>query len=268
MSFELIKFPAGELQVKVIVPNWLSGNPAAELYDYVDVYCKFSGSDDITSLSLIYDAIKRVQPKVDIHLNIPYFPAARQDRTEISGESYGLLVYANLINSIGFKTITVADPHSDVLAGMFNVGVLNVISQERAFDHSFHYNKLSLVEKRVVLISPDNGASKKTEKIAKVLASNNYDVTLIQAIKRRDYKTGKIESIIVPDFSSDLSKTVLVVDDICDGGGTFIALHAAFKHQLKPGDRTILWTTHGIYSKGKEALSMYDDVLCYNEMSS
>jgi ribose-phosphate pyrophosphokinase len=48
-------------------------------------------------------------------------------------------------------------------------------------------------------------------------------------------------------------KTCLIVDDICDGGGTFV-LAANYLHSL--GAKNIaLYTTHGIYSKGTDVLS-------------
>jgi ribose-phosphate pyrophosphokinase len=91
---------------------------------------------------------------------------------------------------------------------------------------------------------------------------------MLQATKKRDLQTGKIigyELIDKPDLSG---KLVLVVDDICDGGGTFLALSNAIDEHSGNACEKHLYVTHGIFSKGKEVLNNhYSKVFCYNDMS-
>lgn len=56
----------------------------------------------------------------------------------------------------------------------------------------------------------------------------------------------------------DPDKSIIIFDDICDGGGTFIA-EAKFLKERFPGRKLELFVTHGIFSKGFEELFKYFD---------
>lgn len=109
------------------------------------------------------------------------------------------------------------------------------------------------------MISPDAGANKKTLEMAKFLGHNNF----IRADKIRNVKTGSIEHTAVYGCVKD--KDCLIVDDICDGGATFIAL----AERLKFGDAksVSLYVTHGIFSKGKQHLldNGVDHIYCFHD---
>jgi ribose-phosphate pyrophosphokinase len=69
--------------------------------------------------------------------------------------------------------------------------------------------------------------------------------------KHRDPETGKFLGFEVP-----LIKTpkALIVDDICDGGGTFRGIAAKVREQ-QPGEvQMFLYVTHGIFSQGLAGL--------------
>jgi hypothetical protein len=87
-NVEPIQFSAGELQVRLF---------DVDLSTLESVSVEFRSSDDIITLGLVADTIKRARGSLDgIDLFIPYFPAARQDRVE-GQESFGLKVYADII---------------------------------------------------------------------------------------------------------------------------------------------------------------------------
>ncbi|MEL6720431.1 MAG: phosphoribosyltransferase family protein [Bacteroidota bacterium] len=65
-------------------------------------------------------------------------------------------------------------------------------------------------------------------------------------------KTGQLSDFQV--YANDLNaKNCLIVDDICDGGRTFIGLAEALKH--KGANRLYLAVSHGIFSYGFEELN-------------
>jgi ribose-phosphate pyrophosphokinase len=78
-------------------------------------------------------------------------------------------------------------------------------------------------------------------------------------------KTGKLSGFKV--FADDLKgKTCVIVDDICDGGGTFLGLAKELKD--KSCGKLILIVTHGIFSKGLEKLTeVFDEVFSTNSFS-
>ncbi len=266
-----IKFPAGEIQC--VGGNWITCNKTTKFL----MICNFRSSDDIIKLLMLYDSLKRVSASTPIDLLIPYFPAARQDRSVLT-ESFGLQVYANIIKTLKINSIVVDDPHSDVLAGMFPAGVLQIRKQVDLFMESNVSHWISPV---TILVAPDNGAVKKIEEIYKQMKENiakDIDLRIVYGTKTRNYQTGKIMSYSLPllfDNISDVDKiSIIVIDDIVDGGATFVEIGKEIERQMHANNvsanvRKILHTTHGIYSKGKDLLLEYYNTLsCTNDMSS
>ena len=108
-----------------------------------------------------------------------------------------------------------------------------------------------------MLISPDGGALKKIYKVSEYLGG----VEVVECSKSRDVKTGKLSGFKV--YSEDLEgKDCLIVDDICDGGGTFIGLAAELKN--KNAGKLYLAVSHGIFSKGFDSLRCFDKIFTTN----
>jgi ribose-phosphate pyrophosphokinase len=171
-----------------------------------------------------------------------YIPYARQDRVCQIGDAFSLKVFANLINSLNFTRVFVADAHSSVATALLD----RVIEkpQSKYAHQMIKYNKFDY------LISPDAGASKKSVEFASVLNADGWDIEVVQALKVRD-KSGNITNtnILHDNFEG---KSCLMVDDICDGGRTFIELAKIVK--ANGAGRIGLYVTHGIFSQGVDVL--------------
>lgn len=205
----------------------------------VMITCRPASFNDIGLLLLAADALKRMGVS-DLELFMPYFPAARQDRVMVPGEPLSVKVYADLINSVGFNKVTIFDPHSEVTGALLEqVKILH--------NHKF-VEKCIGDTKDYFLIAPDGGALKKIYKLSQYLGG----VPVIEASKQRDVKTGKLTGFTA--YTDDLNgKPCYIVDDICDGGGTFLGLAEVLK--AKNAGPIYLIVSHGIFSKGLEALS-------------
>ena len=239
-KLDVISFPGGERNVKLedsLIDILECGTNS------VSVSCYFRGSDDIIDLLLVSNAIRSISPNSKIFLKIPYFPAARDDRLMVEGQAFGLQVYAQMIKLCNFEHISVVDPHSDVLGGMFEPGKLEIKSQTDFFD-------IQIVE-RMCLVAPDSGAVKKAFRTAQ-----EFELPLIEASKKRDVSTGEITSTYINPEDVKKFETFVVVDDICDGGRTFIELAKAIE-AIKPEADLKLMVTHGLFTKGKEELLKY-----------
>ncbi|KAG1390037.1 hypothetical protein G6F58_013116 [Rhizopus delemar] len=94
----------------------------------------------------------------------------------------------------------------------------------------------------VTLMAPDAGARKRVQALAKKLGV--ADVRFAEKV--RDPQTGRITEPRVPDDIP--AQPVLVVDDICDGGRTFLELAAALRDKTR--QPLYLYVTHGLFSKG------------------
>lgn len=181
----------------------------------------------------IVDSIKEQGGKVK-NLIIPYVPGARQDRVNPTGDIlFAAKGFADMINARKFSRVLILDPHSKVIADKIKNSVefpLTEVANQIPHDHY------------TGIIAPDKGAGARALKFA-----GEYGLGVTLATKLRDVSTGALSG-----FSVDVKPgRYLVVDDICDGGGTFIGLGEKIKEQGSIAD---LYVTHGIFSKGTRKL--------------
>jgi ribose-phosphate pyrophosphokinase len=224
-SYEKFNFPVGEMHIKVAN---LGLEPKVEM--------SFERNEEIVELLLINDALSRMDRRIKV-LSIPYVPFGRQDRVAVPGECFSLAVFAQIINQINAENVVVYDPHSDVTTALINNCA--VVKQWQIFKPMLEGKSDFL------LISPDGGALKKIYE----LASRVECFAVTECSKMRDVKTGTISGVQV--HSNDLfKKDCYIVDDICDGGRTFIEIAKVLKE--KNCGKIILMVTHGFFTKGLE----------------
>lgn len=186
-----------------------------------------------------------------ISLTYPYLPYARQDRVMDRGVPFSLKTFCNMLNALKLDVVKIYDPHSDVTPALINN--CHVVHQ-----HEIAWQvvpRILLTDPNVLLVSPDAGAFKKVAQIRQHLPEK-----IAIGVKTRDVATGKITStsVVSPHIPIE-GRDCLIVDDICDGGFTFVALAKALRAQ---GARSVyLYVTHGIFSKGfDELLSVIDEI--------
>ena len=235
---KVFNFPGGEVHVQLDDEEMTRYEHQANLWS----------SDDIMRMLLVNNALEPVAG--DLTWTIPYVPYARQDRRANSNEPLSIQVMAQLINSMGASEVRIWDPHSDVTAAL--IKNVTIIPQEQLVHRMIGHKHYDAV------VAPDTGATKKALKVAARLQAS-----VIQAHKVRDTLTGQISATRLLDYKSIFDKRVLVVDDICDGGRTFIELGKILRDELP---HTLdLYVTHGIFSKGLDTLlSIYDQIYCPN----
>lgn len=227
IQFQSFTFSGGEPHIKI--------NPDFDVSETVTITHRINSFNDFGLLLLAIDALKRMDVKL-INVFIPYFPAARQDRVMISGEPLSVKIYADILNSLKLNKIIVFDAHSEVTPALLDN--CEVIS-----NHAFIAEVLKKIGKEVKLISPDGGALKKIYKVSEYLGG----VEVVECSKSRDVKTGKLSGFKV--YNDDLQgMDCLIVDDICDGGGTFVGLAEELKK--KNAGKLYLAVSHGIFNKG------------------
>lgn len=241
LNFKEFLFPAGEVSVKLNADDYsffsVDGEPRRDS-PWITVVARIQSSDDLMKLAMLKDALNRTE-RTPVRLVMPYVPYARQDRVCDRGESFSLKVLGKFINALDFQKVTVFDPHSTVTEGVLER--LKVISQ---FDIVNKWLDLTQLASRCLLVSPDAGANKKTAEIAGYLGHDAF----IRADKLRDLTNGKIKETIV--YCDDLKgRDVLIVDDLCEKGGTFILL--AKELRKKNCGKVHLFVSHGVFG-GKD----------------
>jgi ribose-phosphate pyrophosphokinase len=151
------------------------------------------------------------------------------------------------------------DAHSDVAAACINK--FGSSGQHHTIAEFF---KSYEITGEYYLVAPDAGAMKKIYKAADKVG---YTGKILVCMKHRDEATGKITSteIVFPE-GYNKTATLVIVDDICDGGRTFIEIAKAARTAGHIG-KIYLVVTHGIFSNGYEELrSHLDGVFCTNSV--
>ena len=232
-GIETFFFPGGEPHAKI--PNLLMG-------DYLLVL-KLRTWEDVGRAICVLDAIWQQQEQTEppfrtnVKVFIPYFPGARQDRSD--GRTPVTRDLMEMMLGYGDGMIHVFDIHSFRDSDRFSMrnwmpSDLNL----RTYIDPDHY---------VGIIAPDEGAVARARDFASALDPH---MPVIVATKTRDFATGRITGYELPQAVFDAER-YLVVDDICDGGATFNLLVDAVPKECKLD----LWVSHGIFSKGVAALS-------------
>lgn len=194
---------------------------------------RFSNYQDLHKI-LAVNSVLRDFGVAKVKLFCPYILAARSDRRFKTNQSFDLKLVTEILNSCGFDEIKIMDPHSDVLPALLNNCSVISLSGE-----GWNPNPCWWQDK--VLISPDAGAYKKVFKFAETM-----DLPLIPGNKIRN-ADGHPETVFYGDVSGC---DCIILDDICDGGRTFLNLGEQLK---KLGAKTVtLMVTHGIFSSGLE----------------
>ena len=264
-DFTISRFPDGQQQVTVHVhPN--HDDPSIVIHSHLNSFL------DLELILSATAALRELGFK-QISLYVPYFLGARSDRKFIEGSSnYLKTVICPIINSQNYEKVMVVDAHSDVLEACLNnyYKINNISLVKFALERIDNKND---AHERITLVSPDAGALKKVFDVATHFSINN----LIIANKHRDIKSGKITHTDVPGLpdpkldSPVYPMSFVIVDDICDGGRTFIEIAKAIKEKRPSGiyreDKIFLVVTHGIFSGGYDTLSEYfDGIFCTNSV--
>lgn len=244
LDVEILKFNDGSL--KVSLPQMK--------HEYTHTYCEVkvnvTSMNDIMIVAQVKDIISRFNDTKHFILTIMNTPYTRYDRVMHADktDAFGAKVFADFVNSIGFDNVNFLDCHSEVM--------LDLIKQSHSFPQhdlmSFTLQKNGVIVQDFNLIAPDKGATKKLTDPDMV-----FD-------KVRNTETGHITGMELVFDDSRADRPYLVVDDICEGGRTFIELAKLF-NETKTGSLN-LYVTHGIFSNNaiEKLLDFYENIYVYS----
>jgi ribose-phosphate pyrophosphokinase len=208
--------------------------PASILIEYssfAQIEWSFESEAEFMHLAQLVSLLKSRNLK--IRLNIKYLPYGRQDKDVSNDATFALRTFLKLLGTLDIERIICLDPHSDL--------AYNYMYNFHAYYPSAELYKAYLDTGSELVCYPDKGALTKYR-----LIYGYFIQDYIHGEKVRDQATGRITSYKLVGDPKD--KKVLIVDDICDGGATFILLA---KELLDAGATEVnLFVTHGIFSKG------------------
>ena len=247
IKYKISKFPDGQQSIKLDMVDADLPNKIT-----VSIISRFNSFLDLELIIAANQALREFSYVENVKLNVPYFLGARSDRKFEAGTSnYLKTVICPIINAQKFSRVTVLDPHSDVLEACLD-------NYHKHNNHRLVKDALTAIDnknnaqERICLVSPDAGAYKKIFDVAKEFGINR----IITANKVRDIKTGNIIRTEVPTLDQHEDLKYVIIDDICDGGRTFVELAKAMK-ESRPTAKIYLIVTHGIFSAGFDTLNQY-----------
>ncbi len=168
---------------------------------------------------------------------MPYFGYARSDKKDRPRVPIAAKLVANLLTTAGTNRILTIDLHAAQIQGFFDIPVDHLYAAPIVVEY-FRENPIE----NLIVVSPDTGGAERARAYAKRL---NAGLALCD--KRREKANVSEVMNIVGDVRG---KNCLIIDDMCDTGGTICkvaeALHkagandiyACFTHAVLSGKAT------------------------------
>ena len=187
----------------------------------------------------------------NVVLRIPCMFQQQHDRRFETNQSFELKLVCDFINSCNFARVYVFHPHSDA--------TLMGLNNSRVIDNSvFIDDVLEDIGSKPIFLSTDAGSFKWINKLADIL---HHEAGVYAASKSRDLVTHKLtQTIDKEDFEG---ADILVLDDLCVYGGTFVGLAKLLKE--KNAGKLYLAVSHiTVQNPNKELENLYERVYCTN----
>jgi ribose-phosphate pyrophosphokinase len=231
---EFFSFPDGQPHIKLDIEK-------LDSQQVVDVLCRIRTPQELFKLVMVSDLLKHKGLKSRLH--IKYLMGARMDRRIDDSQPFTLKLVCDIINnSFPDSPVSVFCPHSEAVSLLLKNYVEFLESET-----NFYYRVFEQIEEPFTLILPDAGAGKRWHnsfhKFNDSLIRKNCNI--VECSKKRDMQTGKLSSFVVTER---VNKTCLILDDLCDGGRTFIGLAKELREN--GAKRVELAVCHGIFSYG------------------
>ena len=195
--------------------------------------CTSKVNEDLMELFIILDSLKRSFAS-RVHVVMPHYGYARQDRVASPREPITARLVANLISAAGADHVITINLHSDQEQGFFDFPVDNLSTNRLIADY---FKKKKIPD--LVVVAPDTGAAKSAKRFADQVGA---DIAILHKT-RPAHNISEVTQVV----GNVLDKTCLIVDDLIDTGGTVVnGKEALLKKGAKP--EMYLAATHAVFS--------------------
>src|SRR5215207_5359434 len=192
----------------------------------------FAPSDNLMELLLMIDAAKRASAYKVIAV-IPYYGYARQDRKDRPRVAIGSKLIANMLVAAGADRVITMDLHAPQIQGYFDIPVDHLDSSAIFIPY---IQQLQL--ENLTFAAPDVGSANRIREIATYF---NADMVICDKHRKR---ANEIASMVVIGDVTD--RDVVLIDDICDTGGTLAKAAGLLKEKGATSIRALC--THPVLS--------------------
>ena len=204
----------------------------------------YAPSDNLMEMLLMIDAAKRASAYKVIAV-IPYYGLARQDRKDRPRVAIGSKLVANMLTAAGADRVITMDLHAPQIQGYFDIPV-DHLDSSAIFIPYIENLKLA----NLTFAAPDVGSANRIREIA-----TYFECEMVICDKHRK-RANEIASMVVIGDVTD--RDVVLIDDICDTGGTLVKSAALMKEKGARSVRALC--THPVLS-GKAYENIENSVL-------
>jgi ribose-phosphate pyrophosphokinase len=166
----------------------------------------FSPTENLMELLLMIDAAKRASAYKVIAV-IPYYGYARQDRKDRPRVAIGSKLVANMLVAAGADRVVTMDLHAPQIQGYFDIPVDHLDSSAIFIPYIENLQLANLT-----FAAPDVGSANRIREIASF-----FECEMVICDKHRK-RANEIASMVVIGDVTD--RDIVLIDDICDTGGT------------------------------------------------
>lgn len=258
--FEVGKFPYGALKIRLTSEFFsgirnlknLAGISGGMLR--VTFFGELKSSDDFMALMFMNDCVFSAKEalgfSMSTHGDFGYVEYQRQDRVAVQGDNISVAVVDSLLSQL--DSYSVVCPHSNYLNNDSKFAEWRIA--ERAIVQTL---------KNPYIVAPDKGSIKRTKAFC--------DNTGLSYAGHIDKVRNPVDGVLVGfeiasgfmlgyEGSNYNQVDFVMYDDICDGGGTFVAV-ADLLRKFDPNSVN-LFVYHGLFTRGVDALHNIDAVWC------
>jgi ribose-phosphate pyrophosphokinase len=201
--------------------------------DYVFlVQSTFAPTDNLMELLLMIDAAKRASAYKIIAV-IPYYGFSRQDRKDKPRVAIGSKLVATLLEAAGANRVITMDLHAPQIQAFFEIPV-DHLDSSAIFIPYIEQLKLE----NLTFAAPDVGSTNRVREIASYFSA---DMVICDKHRKR---ANEISSMVVIGEVQD--RDIVLIDDICDTGGTLAKAAGLLKEKGARSVRALC--THPILS--------------------
>ena len=201
--------------------------------DYVFlVQSSFAPTDNLMEMLLMIDAAKRASAYKIIAV-LPYYGYARQDRKDKPRVAIGAKLIATLLEAAGANRVITMDLHAAQIQGFFEVPVDHLDSSAIFIPY---INELKL--QNLAFAAPDVGSTNRVREIA-----SYFNAEMVICDKHRKRANEIASMVVIGDVTG---KDIILVDDICDTGGTLAKAAGLLKEKGARSVRAMI--THPVLS--------------------
>lgn len=230
IKYTVSRFPDGEVQLVL---------DSFSRKDAVQIKCRITNAEELFLVKQAMDILDRHEVVYDVFIS--YLMGMRMDRVMDFNRPFTLKIVTDILKNSKARSFEILEPHSGRTLQLLDIKCEPMIPE--------HIQRL-IADSGYALVLPDAGAKERYESVMYL----GFPSDTIFCSKVRDVKTGKILRIQVDNPAQVPDGSMLIVDDLCDGGGTFAGVAAAIR-EINPDAQIDIAVTHMVNPKGIETLS-------------